>query len=418
MHFATPVESSAAAAAAGTATTVAAPSVYAPPSTATAPPAYPTPSLAPSAPAASPTYLAPGPMPGPVSAAPPAAPAGSIYAPPLAPTAVPAPPTGVATQPPAPGWDPYAPPGNTPAPLLSQDPCLPASPAISMGAVQKLVQHINLNYDWFAGNPTATEKELGINDVDLNVTFAFPLFHNVERPLLVTPGFAVHYWNGPVSVLPATPSDPPPADLPPQTFDAYLDFGWNPWLSENGTVSAELNFRTGVYSDFSRVTSDSIRFMGKGLAVFRLSQHVWLKAGVWYLDRVQVKILPAGGLVWIPTEDFYCNILFPNPKIAKRLTVWGNTQWWLYADGNYGGGTWTIKRNTGFVPAVPTDGTFTRFDYNDIRVAVGLEFKRPRQLEGYFEVGLACSRELVYQDLSPSSYFPNNTVYIGAGLTY
>jgi hypothetical protein len=295
---------------------------------------------------------------------------------------------------------------------MQQDPCFQSSPTINMAAVQKFVQQINLTYDWFAGNPSATAKELGINDADLNVTFAFPLF-NIQTPLLVSPGFAVHYWNGPVSVV---PGPPPPADLPPQTFDAYLDFGWNPQISD--FFGAELNFRTGIYSDFTRVTADSIRFMGKGMAVMKLSPRMTLKAGVWYLDRVDVKILPAGGLVWTPNADVVFNILFPNPKIAKRLTTWGNTEWWLYASGDYGGGSWTIKRNTGFVPGPPSDGTFTHFDYNDIRVAVGLEFKTPRQLEGHFEVGFACDRQLVYQDLSPNAYYPNNTVYIGAGLGY
>jgi len=299
---------------------------------------------------------------------------------------------------------------------MQQDPYFQSSPAISMAAVQKFVQHINLNYDWFAGNPTATAKELGINDVDLNVTFAFPMFRSIQTPLLVTPGFAVHYWNGPVSVLPATPSDPAPADLPPRTYDAYLDFGWNPQISD--FFGVELNFRTGIFSDFNRVTTDSIRFMGKGMAVMKLSPHITLKAGVWYLDRVQVKILPAGGLVWTPNEDIYFDILFPNPRVGKRLTIWGNTEWWLYGSGDYGGGTWTIKRDTGFVPPVGADGTYTRFDYNDIRIAVGLQFKTLRQLEGHFEVGFACSRELVYQDGSPNGYFPTNTVYLGAGLTY
>ena len=291
-----------------------------------------------------------------------------------------------------------------------------------MAAMQKFVQHVNFDYDWFAGNPSPTNKELGINDIDLNVTFSIPMFRSIQTPLLVTPGFAIHYWEGPVSVLPLKHTDPPPADLPPQTFDAYLDFAWNPQISDN--FGAELSARTGIYSDFNRITTDSFRFMGKGMAVFKLSQHITLKAGVWYLDRVQVKILPAGGIVWIPNDEIYFNILFPNPKIAKRLTVWGNTEWWLYGSGDYGGGTWTIKRNTGFTdpPAHPwqhpMDGSYTRFDYNDIRVAAGLEFKTLRQMEGHFEVGLSCSRELVYMDNSPRNYFPTNTVYLGAGLTY
>ena len=127
--------------------------------------------------------------------------------------------------------------------------------------------------------------------------------------------------------------------------------------------------------------------------------------------------MPAGGIVWTPNPDIYFNILFPNPKVAKRLTTWGNTEWWLYASGEYGGGTWTIKRDSGLTarPA-PSMGTMDTVDYNDIRIAVGLEFKTFRQLHGYFEVGFACSRELVYQSYSPNAFYPNNTVFFGAGL--
>jgi hypothetical protein len=327
-------------------------------------------------------------------------------------------PAGNVTQPPGTAWDPYATPGNTPSALLPNDPYFQSTPTVSMAAMQKFIQHINLTYDWF--NPGGSQS-LGINDVDLNVTCAFPLFHNIQTPLLVTPGFAVHYWQGPISVAPATPADTMPSDLPPQTYDAYLDFAWNPQISES--FGAELNFRTGVYSDFNRVTSDSIRFMGKGMAVMKLWPHVAIKAGVWYLDRVKVKLLPAGGIVWTPNDEIYFNILFPNPKIAKRLTIWGNTEWWLYGAGDYGGGSWTIKRDTGFGPGVPdwkhpADGTYTQFDYNDIRVAVGLEFKTLRQMEGHLEVGLSCSRELIYRDQLPPAYYPTNTVYLGAGLSY
>jgi len=279
--------------------------------------------------------------------------------------------------------------------------------------VQKFIQHVDLDYHWFVGHG---ERELGINDVGLGVTCAFPLFYNSQTPLLVTPAFAVHYWEGPVSVLPALPDDPPPADLPPRTYDAYLDAAWNPQVTS--WFGGELSFRVGVYSDFNRVTSDSLRYTGKGMAVLVFSPSMRIKAGVWYLDRNKIKLLPAGGICWTPNPDVYFDILFPNPKVGKRLTTWGNTEWWLYGAGDYGGGTWTIKRNTGFDPPYPTDGTYDRFDYNDIRVAAGLEFKTLRHLNGFFEVGLACSRELIYRSDSPEAYYPRNTVYLGGGLSY
>ena len=278
-----------------------------------------------------------------------------------------------------------------------------------MAAVQKFVQHVDFNYDWFAGHGV---NELGINNVNLDVTFAFPLFKNIATPLLVTPGFTAHHWEGPVSL----PPPPDPADLPSRTYDAYLDFCWTPQISP--WFGAELNFRTGVYSDFDIVSSIALRFMGKGLAVIRLSDHMEVKAGVWYLDRNLVKILPAGGIVWKPNPDVYFDILFPNPKVGKRLTTLGCTEWWLIADGCYGGGTWLIERNSGLTPPVPADGTHTNVDYNDVEIAVGLEFKTIRHLDGLFEVGGSFSRQLVYQDDMPKFYYPTNTVFIRAGLTY
>jgi hypothetical protein len=325
---------------------------------------------------------------------------------------------GLAVQPPPATWDPYATPGNTPSALLSQDPYFQsgAIPTASMATMQKFTQHIDLDYHWFAGkNGQTKHKELGINDVEMSVTFAFPVFRNASTPLLITPGFAVHYWEGPLSVPPPTP----PPDLPPRTYDAYLDATWNPQI--NTWLGAELDFRIGVYSDFDNVTTKSVRFPSKGMFVLSLSPSVKLKAGVWYLDRNVVKILPAGGICWTPNPDVYFNILFPNPKIGKRLATYGTTNWWIYVSGDYGGGEWQITRKNGLNPNPYTpnmNGRLDQFDYNDIRVALGLEFETMRQLHGLVEVGGAFDREVVYKSWYPRSYYPNNTVYIRAGLSY
>jgi hypothetical protein len=376
-------------------------SSYPPPSLSPPTSATTAPLAAPAAPTTAypqPTYSAP-----PVYSSPPAA-----TAPALAP--------GVAIQQPPATWDPYATPGATPSALLPQDPYFQsAAPAVTAATFTKFIQHVNLDYHWFAGqNGAINHQELGINDVDLSVTFALPIFFNSQTPLLVTPGFAVHYWDGPVSVLPAAPGDPPPADLPPQTFDAYLDALWNPQVTT--WLGGELDARIGVYSDFDRVAGDSLRFTGKGMAVLTFSPSVKIKAGVWYLNRNLIKLLPAGGICWSPNADVYFDILFPNPKIGRRLTTWGNTEWWLYASGDYGGGKWAITRNTGL--GLPIDGKYDTFDYNDMRVAVGLEFNTIRQMHGMFEVGFAFERELRYQSLMPAVYNPTNTVFLRAGLTY
>ena len=381
-----------------------APLTYGAPPSAAAPPAVAAPALS-----APPAYGSPGAAFG-ATATPYAPPA---YSPPPGYGA----PSGAALsgsiQPPPAGWDPYATPGAAPSALLPQDPYFQSGPTTSMATVQKFVQHVDLDYHWFVGSGN---QELGINDADLSVTFAFPLFFNSQTPLLVKPGTALHLWQGPISIPPVPPATTPqPADLPPATYDAYLDFCWNPQIVP--WLGGELNFRTGIYSDFSKVTMESIRYMGKGMGVLTLSPSLKIKAGIWYLDRLNIKLLPAGGIVWTPNPDIYFNILFPNPKIAKRLTTVGTTEWWLYALGDYGGGTWSITRNTG-LPPPNTNSDYTQFDYNDIRVGLGLEFKTMSQRSGLFEVGLSCSRELIYLDNSPAAYYPNNTVYLRGGLSY
>jgi hypothetical protein len=406
VQFATPVEAQVPAM---TAPVPAAPVVTAPPAA-----SYP-----------QPVTVAPGPAP--VVAAP-AAPAGTAvmppvmapqpgtYTPPPSYNLPPAAPTATAVQPPPANWDPYATPGTGPSPLMSQDPCIPAVAApVTVATMQKLVQHIDVDYHWFAGSNSP--NELGINDAQMSCTFAFPLFFNPATPLLVTPGFGIQLWNGPASV--GTPPAPPPPDLPPQTYDAFLDAAWNPQV--NCWFGGEFDARIGVYSDFNNVTNDAIRFTGQGLAVLTFSPSVKVKAGVWYLNRNAVKILPAGGICWTPNPDVYFNILFPNPKIAKRLTTWGCTDWWIYFAGEYGGGKWQITRDNGLSPNpyVPNmNGATDTFDYNDIRIGVGLEFNTPRQLHGMFEVGGAFDREVIYQSYQPHAFYPNNTVYLRGGVSY
>jgi hypothetical protein len=235
-----------------------------------------------------------------------------------------------------------------------------------------------------------------MNDIDLYASFALPFFYNQQTPLLVTPGFSLHLWDGPLS----------PADLPPKVYDAYLSGTWNPQITP--WLGAELETRIGIYSDFSKVNRDSIRVLGQGLAVLSFSPSFKLKAGIWYLDRLRVKLLPAGGIVWIPSSDVRFDILFPNPKFSKRLTTIGTTDWRVMLRGEYGGGNWTVRRLAG-----PDE-----VNYNDIRVATGLEFEQTAGVHGSLEAGVAFDREILYRSGAPQKYVPTTTVFLGGAIAY
>ncbi len=370
------------------------------------PPANGTP---PGTPGTAPSYTAPAapasPYPGLPNYTPPTAPP---YGGPAA--AGPVGPPPIVVQP-NPAWDPYATPGTQRPSILPQDPYLPCGPPCGPGSfatMQQFLQELRADNVWMPGR---REDELGIDDLDLSATFALPFFEGSQPPLLITPGFTFHFWDGPVSQR-----GPGSQDLPPDTYDAYLDAAWNPQLTK--FVGLELGGRIGVYSDFkSKVIEDSFRLQGHALGVLSLSEHIQVKAGVMYLDRNVIKVLPSGGIVWTPNSGVRYEILFPNPKLAWLLATYGNTEWWTYVRGEYGGGAWTIKRDSPFLPS-SLEGLTDRIDYNDIRVGVGLEFDTPNSYKGLFEVGGAFDREVVYATSDTPPFRPSPTIYVRGSLAF
>jgi hypothetical protein len=258
------------------------------------------------------------------------------------------------------------------------------------------VQDIRLRHSWVYGGDKPFD--LQIHDTELAVTFALPNLLGTGQPLYVTPAFALHLWDGPNNI---------PADLPSNAYSAFLDFQWqsNPQYQ----VGVELGVRVGAYTDFNTLTDDSFRIQGLGLGVARLTPTVTFKAGVIYLDRNDIKLLPAGGILWQPNPQVRFDIFFPQPKLSAYLTNLGSHEVWWYIAGEYGGGAWTIQRAAGGVD---------RVDINDIRVSAGLEGFGPRGLNWFFEVGYVFERKLFYVVNPADSTDLNDSFMLRAGLAY
>jgi hypothetical protein len=274
----------------------------------------------------------------------------------------------------------------------------------SLVRFQKFLQRIGFEHTWLAGGDDPEDFEL--NRTELAATFGIPVMHNLDSPLLVTPGFAFNFLEGPQGDPNPPMMDPRGPDLPGQLYDAYLDLSWYPRPFE--WFGAELGFRTGVWSDFDNVGSDSVRFLGRGLAVISVSPQLDVLIGVVYLDRMDVQILPAGGFHYRPNDVWDMYIVFPNPKIRRRFRSLGNTDWWWYVAGEYGGGSWTVNRS----------GLDDRIDYNDIRFVTGLEWELPNKVRGHVEVGYVFDREILFESGMPNNADLNDTVMIRAGIDF
>lgn len=248
-----------------------------------------------------------------------------------------------------------------------------------------------------------TVDAFGLNRTELATTLAFPVAGSIDTPLLVTPGFAFNWLDGPESDPTADPRGP---DQPARVYDAYLDFAYNPrWTPEFG---AELGFRTGVWSDFKRFDEDSLRLLGRGLAVVSVTPQFELLAGAVYLDRLRVKLLPAGGVRWRPSPEWDLYMVFPNPKIRRSWFSSGTADWWWYVAGEYGGGSWTVDR----------PGLDDRIDYNDLRFVFGVEWQTPTQATGHLEIGYAFDREFRFDSGQPGRFKLDDAVMFRAGIGF
>jgi hypothetical protein len=266
---------------------------------------------------------------------------------------------------------------------------------------QRFISNLTLDHTWLHGD---VGNELDINDTEVSTTLSFANIPFATQPLRITPGFIFHQWAG--------PSEPTTADLPARAYSGYIAARFH--TDPSRPLQGEIDFRPGVYTDFQTFDTNSFRFPGVGLIKYQLTERLQIKGGIEYLDRLQLQMLPAGGVLWTPSPQTRFDIYFPRPKLAQYFTTFGNQDLWWYVGGEYGGGSWTIQRDSGL-----TD----RVDYNDIRVTLGVEFGPAQRMAnadplGFFEAGFVFRREVIYAENPADNFEPNETFMLRAGVSY
>ncbi len=259
----------------------------------------------------------------------------------------------------------------------------------------RLIQDVRLTHTYLGSG--TDPSDVNINDTIASVTFAFPNFLGSGQPIFFSPTFGIHLWDGPHSL---------PADLPPSAYSAFFDTQYS--TDPNQQIGVEFGYRMGVYTDFHTFNKHSLRLQGLALGKLKLTPTTTLKLGAVYINRNDIKILPAGGILWQPSPQVRFDLVFPQPKLGTYLTTVNNKEVWWYVAGEYGGGAWTIER---------TSGISDRMDINDIRVSIGLESDGPG-LNAFAEVGYVFHRQVVYVVTPGDSFNPGNTFVVRAGFSF
>lgn len=262
----------------------------------------------------------------------------------------------------------------------------------------RFMQHLRSRQAWLAGGDAAAD--LDILDTEIATTLTYFNFFGSPMPMRLTPSFIFHFWNGPDTAITGF-------DLPAQAYSAMLGSDFTSDTRRNFGI--ETNLTVGVYTDFQNVTSDSLRITGVGLGWAKVNPYTVMKFGAEYLDRIDVKLLPAFGFFMQPNNEMKLDLYFPRPKVAHRMPRLGNFDVWAYTGGEYGGGSWAIERMGGINDQV---------DINDVRAFMGLEWMGPRGVTGFIEGGYVFEREILYRSAPATELNLPDTFMLRMGFAF
>lgn len=232
---------------------------------------------------------------------------------------------------------------------------------------------------------------LGITTVTTGV-----ILESSRRPgASLRPRFGWHFPHGPTRT-----------DLPGQLYDASVEARMY-WPFRDNLIG-EFALAPSIFSDFENTSSDALRIVGRGVGYYVWSPNLKFAAGVTYLDRKDIQLLPIAGIIWTPTPDHRLDLVFPQPRIARRFRKDDQHERWVYLSGELGGGSWAIQRSTGVDDVV---------SYRDLRLITGIEWKFAGETSFRFEGGYVFGRELEYVS-NVGNYQPRSTTMLRATFAF
>lgn len=236
---------------------------------------------------------------------------------------------------------------------------------------------------------------LNIHHAAVSAGFGIPL-ETPENVVFVTPNFRADRIEAVDTV-----------DAPDTLYETGVKFFHVRELTP--TLNGIFSFAPAIRSDFT--TGDgAFRIFGIAMLSWAaIPDELRLSAGMIYLDRSDIKALPAVGLLWTPSPIWRVDIQFPQPKISYRIEKnSGLSESWIYLAGGFGGNTWAVTRNSG-----QTDELTLR----DLRLMAGWERLMANNQNVFIEAGWAFNRELEYT-ANPLVQQYGDALLLRAGLTF
>jgi len=244
--------------------------------------------------------------------------------------------------------------------------------------------------------PKLNPDGLGLTTLEKTITLGLPA-PTVNSPMLITAGFVGTLVDKPVGV-----------DMPAELYEGYVQARWLRKIGDR--LGVDLAVSPGWYSDFKNDTPQALRITGHGFGAWEAGENLRIVAGLIYLDRYDVNMLPAGGLVWTPADDKRFELIFPRPRLAWRVAESQRAAQWLYLAAEFGGNQWATQSSAG------RDQVMVIRDY---RLLAGWE-RRPANLglNWRVETGWVFGRTVQYYFSTDETFNPSSTFLARAGIWY
>lgn len=264
----------------------------------------------------------------------------------------------------------------------------------------------------FGYAPATGNDDFGFTTAEARATFKTPL------PLLtLMPRFSVMETEADgmpqLFVITGGGAGPPAIHtlpyVPEQFYEASIEARWFQPLSEKWML--DLAVAPGIYTDGDNTSSDSWRVVGRALAFYAWREYLRLAVGAIYLDRDDVNVLPAVGLMAFPSHDARIELMFPRPKFAYRIRQNDCSETWAYLAGEFGGGQWATTDVSG---AVPREDILS---YRDYRFLFGMEQKNTNGLGWMVEAGFLFNRQIEVRTI-PRKFELDSTAIFRVGGTF
>jgi hypothetical protein len=273
----------------------------------------------------------------------------------------------------------------------------PSSNGLPPETPKGLIQQVTFGGSW---TPAIGHNGMALTDFNAAVTLGLPgpKCGRTKTPsfFLLTPSFTYTNldWKG-------------PGKIPESLYNAGLSVGWMKPVNKYWTF---MTYASPSYASDGHTSQETMQCGIMAGMNWTPNPHWKIVFGAVYLDRGDIPVIPYGGLVYSPGQDWRFELTVPQAKIARRLTFVSGSRFdhWVYLGGGFNGGSWAIESVFGR-PDIAMSREYT--------VCLGYESTQ-NSYKFNAEIGYLFGRKMKFEHDTQPSFSPGDSLALRLKFTF